>query len=45
MFFNFINIFIIFQLYSNRAFKLYINVYYIIYLNDVFIYSKIEKYY
>ena len=43
MFFNFINVFVIFQLYVNRAFKSYTNVYYVIYLNDVLIYSKIEK--
>ena len=43
MFFDLVNVFVIFQSYVNRAFKSYINVYYMIYLDDVLIYSKIEK--
>ena len=43
MSFNFINVFVIFQSYVNRAFKSYINIYCVIYLNDVLIYLKIEK--
>ena len=43
MLFNFINVFVIFQSYVNRAFKSYINVCCVIYLNDVLIYSKIKK--
>ena len=41
--FNLVNVFVTFQSYVNRALKSYINVYYVIYLNDVLIYSKIEK--
>ena len=43
MFFDFVNVSAIFQSYVNRAFKSYINVCCVIYLNDVLIYSKIEK--
>ena len=45
MSFNFINVFVIFQSYVNRALKSYINVCYMIYLNDVLIYLKIKKQY
>ena len=45
MFFDLVNVFVIFQSYINRAFKSYINIYYVIYLNDVLIYLKIEKQY
>ena len=41
--FNLVNVFVIFQSYVNRVFKSYINVCCVIYLNDVLIYSKIEK--
>ena len=43
MLFDFVNVFIIFQSYVNCALKLYINVYCVIYLNDILIYSKIKK--
>ena len=43
MSFDFINVFVIFQSYVNRAFKSYINICCVIYLNDVLIYSKIKK--
>ena len=43
MSFSLVNTFVTFQSYVNRAFKSYINVCYIIYLNDVLIYSKTEK--
>ena len=43
MSFNLANISTIFQNYVNKAFKPYINVFYVIYLNDVLIYSKSKK--
>ena len=43
MFFEFINIFVIFQSYINEALKLYIDIYYIVYLNNVFIYFDLKK--
>ena len=43
MFFELVNAFVTFQSYVNRALKSYINVCCVIYLNDVLIYSKIEK--
>ena len=43
MLFDLVNAFLIFQFYVNIALKLYINLYHVINLNDVLIYSKIEK--
>ena len=43
MLFNLINIFITFQNYVTKTFKLYINVFYVIYLNNVLIYLKSKK--
>ena len=43
MFFNFINVSIIFQNYVNKAFKSYIDVFCVIHLNDMLIYSKSKK--
>ena len=43
MSFNFINVFAIFQFLINKALKNLINHFYIIYLNDIFIYFKIKK--
>ena len=43
MLFNFINVFIIFQNYVNKTFKSYIDVFCVIYLNDVLIYLKLKK--
>ena len=45
MSFDLVNTSVIFQSYVNRAFKSYINVCCVIYLNNVLIYSKIEKQY
>ena len=45
MLFDLVNAFIISQYYINRALKSYINVYCVIYLNDVLIYSKIKEQY
>ena len=43
MSFNLANVSIIFQNYVNKAFKSYIDVFYVIYLNDILIYSKSKK--
>ena len=45
MSFNLINALVIFQNYVNKAFKSYIDVFYVIYLNDMLIYSKSKKLY
>ena len=41
--FNFANVSTIFQNYVNKTFKSYIDVFYVIYLNDILIYSKSKK--
>ena len=43
MFFEFANIFVTFQSYVNKTFKLYFNIFCVIYLDDMFIYLETEK--
>ena len=43
MFFDFVNAFVIFQFYVNETLKSYIDVFYVMYLNDVLIYSENEQ--
>ena len=43
MFFDFCNVFEIFQLYINETFRDYLNVFCFVYLNDVLIYNNIKK--
>ena len=43
MFFDLTNAFVIFQLYVNKTFKSYIDVFCVIYFDDVLIYSINEK--
>ena len=43
MFFDLANAFVIFQSYVNKALKSYIDVFCVIYLDDVLIYSTNEK--
>ena len=45
MLFKLTNAFIIFQAYINKVLKKLTNHYYIIYMNNIFIFSKIEKKY
>ena len=45
MFFNFANALATFQSYINKTFKSYIDVFCVIYLNDVLIYLKSKKLY
>ena len=42
MFFDFVNVFVIFQFYVNETFKSYIDVFCVMYLNDVLIYFENE---
>jgi len=43
MLFKLTNASLIFQFYVNHAFKLFLNICYMIYLNDVLIYSEIKE--
>ena len=43
MSFNFINVLIIFQMYINKMLQHLINIIYMIYLNDILIYSVTKK--
>ncbi len=43
MFFELINASAIFQFYVNHALKLFLNIYYMIYLNDILIYFEMKK--
>ena len=43
MFFDFCNVFETFQSYINEIFRDYLNVFYFVYLNNVFIYNNIKK--
>ena len=43
MFFDFVNVFVIFQFYVNKTFQLYIDVFCVMYLNDVLIYFENEQ--
>ena len=43
MFFDFCNVFEIFQLYINETFYNYLNVFCFVYLNNVLIYNNIKK--
>ena len=45
MSFELFNALIIFQTFINNVFKKYLNVFYIIYLNDILIYNNIKKKY
>ena len=40
MFFDFVNVFAIFQFYVNETLKSYIDVFCVMYLNDILIYFK-----
>ena len=43
MFYKLFNAFIIFQFYVNKILKLYIEVFYVIYFDNILIYLKIKK--
>jgi hypothetical protein len=43
MLFDFVNAFAIFQFYINRVLKSYIDVYCVVYLNNVLIYSNTKE--
>ena len=45
MFFELANAFATFQFYVNKTFKLYFNIFCVIYLNDMLIYSETKKKY
>ena len=43
MFFEFTNTFVIFQFYVNKVFKLYFDIFCVIYFDNMLIYSKTKK--
>ena len=43
MFFDLTNVFAIFQFYVNKTFKLYFNIFCVIYLDNMFIYFETKK--